>query len=51
MLLPPGQKRHACERVFRELTEDYGGMTAYSRLERRFGQEALVVRAHPVEGL
>ena len=91
LLLPLGQKHRAYERVFRELTERYGGMTAYSRapaeglwkkrrgstvrddivvvevmvkrlerrwwsgyrrtLERRFRQEALVVRAQRVEPL
>ena len=91
LLLPLTRDRRAYQRVFRELTERFGGMTAYSRspaeglwkkrrgatvqddivvvevmvkrlerrwwsgyrreLERRFRQEALVVRAHAVEAL
>jgi hypothetical protein len=31
LLLPCGQKQRAYERVFRELTQRHGGMTAYSR--------------------
>jgi hypothetical protein len=31
LLLPFGRRREMYERVFRELTERFGGMTAYSR--------------------